>query len=92
METDEQVKDRVIALVNEVNRIFAGIDETEAKTALTLTVAGAIITTADDNKESRLKMVQEFSRQVKDYVEREDWVEYVQASIRYDIPPPERKQ
>jgi hypothetical protein len=74
---------RVVKLTDGIMAILAGNDGAEAETALTLAVVTWICVLAPNDTESRHQAAEGFTRQVREFIRREDIVEWVKASIRW---------
>jgi len=67
----------VVGLVSQINNVLAGEDMAEAATALTLAVVCQMVTVAPTNSEERVAQADAFAAQVRDYVRRDDIVEWI---------------
>jgi hypothetical protein len=91
MTDDNEVRQvRVVRLTDGILAILAGADSAEADTALTLAVVASICMGAPDAA-TRLRMAEGFSRSVREFIQREDIVAWIKASIRW-APRAERSQ
>ena len=84
-ELAREIGERQVKVINVINAIYlalAGLDEAEAKTALTLAVVGAIISTSQ-SREEMLEQSNSFADQVRFCVGRDDIVEWMKAGITY---------
>lgn len=79
---NEATQERVIALVNQIMAVMAGVDEVEAKTALTLAVVSMIVSTSDGDAECHTQAMV-FTGQVLDYADRRDIVEWIKAATSW---------
>ena len=67
----------VMMLVEQIMDVLAGIESAQAQTALSLSVAAAIISTSKDAGE-RSQMFHAFMRQVEDFT-RSEWVAFIKS-------------
>jgi hypothetical protein len=81
MKGDNEAQGRVIHMADGILAILAGLDLVEAETALTLAVMATICTTESDAAKCR-QMAEGFTRQVREFVQREDIVQWVRAAVR----------
>jgi len=90
---DEAQQLRVVRLTDGIRAVLAGADSLEADTALTLAVVVSICIGAPDAA-ARLQMAEGFSRSVRDFIQREDIVAWIKASIAWPprAPRAERSQ
>jgi len=86
MNSDNEAQDRVVKLASGIMAILAGVKSPEADTALTLAVTTAICFTAPNDPALRLKLVEGFAQSVREFVRRDDIVDWIKASI---IPAPQ---
>ena len=87
---NEFQQDRVVRLTDGILAILAGADSAEADTALTLAVVASMCMGASDAA-TRLRAAEGFSRSVREFIQREDIVAWIKASIRW-APRAERSQ
>ena len=83
-------QDRVVRLTDGIFSILAGVDGAEADTALTLAVVASMCMGASDAA-TRLQAADGFTRQVREFIQREDIVAWIKASITW-APRAERSQ
>jgi hypothetical protein len=81
MNDEKQAQDRVIGMVDDIMRVIAGTSQAEAQTTLTLVIVASIIS-IESNPAVRLQMVDGMAEHVKRYLDREDIVEWISASVR----------
>jgi glycerol-3-phosphate cytidylyltransferase-like family protein len=89
---NSETEARVVALVTQINRVVAGLPVAEAQTALTLAVVCSIIVTAKDTELDRATMAKEFGKQVFDYVNRADIVEWIKTGTHWPTQISRRQQ
>jgi hypothetical protein len=82
MKGDNEAQKRVVRMVDGILAIVAGVDIAEADTALTLAVTATICVTESDAAVRR-QMAEGFTRQVREFIQREDMVEWIRASVRH---------
>jgi hypothetical protein len=87
---NEARKDRVVRLTDGILAVLAGADGAEADTALTLAVVASVCTGAPDAA-THFRAAEGFSRLVREYIQREDIVAWIKASITW-APRAERSQ
>jgi len=80
MSGNNEAQDRVVRIVDGILAILAGVDTAEADTALALAVMAAICMTEPDAA-MRRQMAEGFTQQVREFIQRRDMVEWIQASI-----------
>jgi hypothetical protein len=83
-------EDRVVRLTDGILAVLAGADSAEADTALTLAVVASVCTSAPIAA-ARFRAAEGFSRLVREYIQREDIVAWIKASITW-APRAERSQ
>ena len=79
---NELGQDRVVRLTDGILAVLAGADGAEADTALTLAVVASICVGSPDAA-TRLQAAEGFSRQVREFIQREDIVAWIKASTRW---------
>ena len=79
---NELQQDSVVRLTDGILAILAGADGAEADTALTLAVVTSMCMGAPDAA-TRLQAAEGFSRQVREFIQREDIVAWIKASITW---------
>lgn len=78
---DAEMRQRkVVAYVNKINELLMGTDLAEAESALSLAVV-AMIVFNHETPEERLRAAAGHSNQVRDFIERDDIVEWIKAGI-----------
>ena len=83
-DNDKFQQDRAVQLTVSVLAALAGADSAEANTALMLAViASAYWRTSD--AATRLQVVDEFTQQVRELVQREDTIKRIEASITWAL-------
>jgi hypothetical protein len=95
MTIDEAQQDRVHAYVAEVMRVVSGIPMAEAATTLTVSVAALMIAWSKikapkAEREMRFHMADNFTEQLREYLARDEIVEWIQAHTTYAAIPPEQ--
>jgi len=88
---DEEAQQRVMGLVNQINRALGGQDMAEAQTALTIAVACMIVSTASGRKD-RFAQVRSFTGHLEGFLKREDFVEWIKHGVATVVPGPRRNQ
>jgi hypothetical protein len=83
-DNDKFRQGRVAQLTNSILAILAGANSAEADTALTLAVIASVYWRTSDAA-TRLQVVDEFTRQVRELVQREDVIKQVEASITWTL-------
>jgi hypothetical protein len=78
----ELVQRRVVRLTDGILAVLAGADGAEADTALSLAVVASICVGSPDAA-TRLQAAEGFSRQVREFVQREDIVAWIKASTTW---------
>ena len=73
---------RVVRLTDGILAVLAGADGAEADTALTLAVVASICVGSPDAA-TRLRAAEGFSRQVREFIQREDIVAWIKASTTW---------
>ena len=79
MSEEDEKQERVINLVSQINAVLAGVDLAESATALTLAVMCQIVATSKDNAECK-SQARFFTKQVFEYADRRDIVDWIRAS------------
>ena len=79
---NEFQQDRVVRLTDGILAILAGADSAEADTALTLAVIASMCMDSSDAA-ARLQAAEGFSRQVREFIQREDIVAWIKASTTW---------
>ena len=79
---NELGQDRVVRLTDGILAVLAGADGAEADTALTLAVVASICVGSPDAA-TRLRAAEGFSRQVREFIQREDIVAWIKASTTW---------
>jgi len=74
-------QERVIRLTDKILSVLAGFDMAEAQTALTLAVITMMCAHDRGNAANRLQQADGFAQQVRDFIQREDVVTWIEASI-----------
>jgi len=74
-------QERVIPLTDKILSVLAGFDMAEAQTALTLAVITMMCAHDRGNAANRLQQADGFAQQVRDFIQREDVVTWIEASI-----------
>ena len=74
-------QERVIRLTDKILSVLAGFDMAEAQTALTLAVITMMCAHDRGNAANRLQQADGFAQQVRDFIQREDVVAWIEASI-----------
>jgi len=87
---DEAQQVRVVRLTDGILAILAGADSAEANTALTLAVVASMCMHTPDAA-TRLRAAEGFTRSVREFIQREDIVAWIKASITW-APRAERSQ
>ena len=82
MTDDNECRDRVVRLTDGILAVLAGADSAEADTALTLAVVASMCMGASDAA-TRLRAAEGFSRSVREFIQREDIVAWIKASITW---------
>src|SRR5262249_18017607 len=81
MNSDDEAQDRIVKLASSIMAILAGVKSPEADTALTLAVTTAICLAAPNDPALRLESVEGFAQSVREFVQRDDIVDWIKASI-----------
>jgi len=74
-------QERVIPLTDKILSVLAGFDMAEAQTALTLAVITMMCAHDRGNAANRLQQADGFAQQVRDFIQREDVVAWIETSI-----------
>ena len=74
-------QERVIRLTDKILSVLAGFDMAEAQTALMLAVITMMCAHDRGNAANRLQQADGFAQQVRDFIQREDVVTWIEASI-----------
>jgi len=74
--------DHVVGLINQINTVLAGEGWAETATTLTLAVVCHIVATSN-SPEERLDQARGFTKQVEDYLRRQDIVEWIKHSTTH---------
>ena len=74
-------QERVIRLTDKILSVLAGFDMAEAQTALMLTVIAMMCAHDRGNAANRLRQAEGFAQQVRDFIQREDVVAWIEAAI-----------
>ena len=74
-------QERVIRLTDKILSVLAGFDMAEAQTALTLAVITMMCAHDRGNAANRLQQADGFAQQVRDFIQREDVVAWIETSI-----------
>ena len=74
-------QERVIPLTDKILSVLAGFDMAEAQTALTLAVITMMCAHDRGNAANRLQQADGFAQQVRDFIQREDVVAWIEAAI-----------
>jgi hypothetical protein len=80
-DTSGAQQERVIRLTDKILSVLAGFDMAEAQTALTLAVITMMCADDRGNAANRLRQADGFAQQVRDFIQREDVVAWIEASI-----------
>jgi len=80
-ESANEDMDRIVSLVDYIMGTLAGVELAQAQTALTLSVVAMVCATAA-NKAERSQMIESFAQQARNYVARDDIVQWVTDSTR----------
>jgi hypothetical protein len=78
--TPEEREQRCLALVNEIMAVLSGIPYADAQAALTIAVTAAIVTSCDGDGDRR-DAAFEFTRQVHQWLQDPNRVEWINSSI-----------
>jgi hypothetical protein len=74
-------QDQVLALVDAINHVLAGVPIAHAQTAMTLAVVTGIISTSTSAQEREMQAAI-FTQQVKEYIARPEIVSWVLSGVR----------
>ena len=74
-------QERVIRLTDKILSVLAGFDMAEAQTALMLAVITMMCAHDRGNAANRLQQADGFAQQVRDFIQREDVVAWIETSI-----------
>ena len=92
MMSDDQAKhDHVVGLVDKISNILAGEDIAIGQTALTLAVAVQMVAMARDRGEM-MEQAAGFSKQLNQFVARDDIVEWIKSMVIYAPTTTTRRQ
>ena len=83
-DNDKFRQGRVVQLTNGILAVLAGAHSAEADTALTLAVIASVYWRTSDAA-TRLQVVDEFTQQVRELVQREDVIKQIEASITWAL-------
>jgi hypothetical protein len=81
---DEMKQLKVIAYANKINELLLGTEMAEAESALSLAVVAMIIFN-HPTPEERLRAATGMANQVRNFIQREDIVEWIKAGTNHNI-------